>query len=267
MSKSLRTRYAALHNQFGTAGLILSVVAIVLALGGGAYAANNTATASKAGKPGPRGKTGATGPAGPQGTAGPTGPTGPAGTNGTNGTAGINGESVDVATEGECVKFSNKTGSGKACNGKSGFTKTLPAGETETGSWGSIVATEFSPTERIASMPISFPIPLEAPANPQHEPAISGSNTHYVSRTEWEGGLQPEGCAGGSYPEPTAKPGNLCVYESVVSASLVEGEPVKLFEIGVARGVGPFGGIMKLTTTNPPGPTPEAYGSWAVTAP
>ena len=67
MSKSLRTRYAELHRQFGTAGLILSVIAIVLALGGGAYAANNTGVASKAGKPGPRGKTGATGPAGPAG--------------------------------------------------------------------------------------------------------------------------------------------------------------------------------------------------------
>ena len=52
MSKSLRTHYAALHNQFGTAGLVLSVVAIVLALGGGAYAANH-ATASKA-RPAPR---------------------------------------------------------------------------------------------------------------------------------------------------------------------------------------------------------------------
>jgi hypothetical protein len=87
------------QNQFGTAGMILSVVAIVLALGGGAYAANH-ATASKAGKRGPRGKTGKTGPAGPAGPAGAIGPAGPAGPTGAagTGTAGPAGKSVVLAS-------------------------------------------------------------------------------------------------------------------------------------------------------------------------
>ena len=47
--------FQRLRNQFSTAGLLLSVLALIFALGGGAYAANHSATASKAGKPGPRG--------------------------------------------------------------------------------------------------------------------------------------------------------------------------------------------------------------------
>jgi Collagen triple helix repeat (20 copies) len=89
-----------LRNRFGIPGVI-AVIALVFAMLGGAYAANNSggskATASAKGKPGPRGKTGKTGPAGPTG---PQGPAGPAGAKGDAGAAGANGKDGSNGTNG-----------------------------------------------------------------------------------------------------------------------------------------------------------------------
>ena len=200
--------FSKIHSQFGTAGLILSVVAIVLALGGGAYAANNSATASKAGKPGPRGKTGATGPAGPQGTAGPTGPAGTNGTNGApgeKGTAGANGKSVVAsAAGGSCSKGGTKfevEGSGKSekvCNGETGFTETLPEGKTETGDFfarvNGIDGANVPAQDLITSS--SFNIPL-----------TSRPHIIFVS----VGKPTPTGCLG-NVENPGAEAGNLCIF-------------------------------------------------------
>ncbi|HKB50891.1 MAG TPA: hypothetical protein VKC63_05620, partial [Solirubrobacterales bacterium] len=64
-----------LRNRFGIPGVI-SVIALVFAMLGGAYAASDNgsgkATASAKAKAGPRGPRGKTGPAGPAGPAGPT---------------------------------------------------------------------------------------------------------------------------------------------------------------------------------------------------
>jgi hypothetical protein len=112
--------YKRLHNQFGTVGMILSVVAIVLALAGGAIAASS----GKPGPRGPRGKTGKTGPQGPQGLPGV------AGANGTNGKDGANGKdgvsptgtaftgNANGCTEGG-VKFEGANTT-VACNGVKG---------------------------------------------------------------------------------------------------------------------------------------------------
>ena len=40
MSSYLRTRYRALHNRFGTAGVVVAVIALVVALSGTALAAS-----------------------------------------------------------------------------------------------------------------------------------------------------------------------------------------------------------------------------------
>jgi hypothetical protein len=92
--------FSLLRNRFGIPGVI-SMIALVFAMLGGAYAANSSgggkATASAKGKPGPRGKTGKTGPAGP---AGPAGPTGPAGANGAKGDAGAKGDKGDTGNNG-----------------------------------------------------------------------------------------------------------------------------------------------------------------------
>jgi hypothetical protein len=81
----------SLRNRFGIPGVI-SVIALVFAMLGGAYAASNNgggkAIASAKAKKGPRGPKGATGPAGP---AGPVGSQGAAGANGKDGANGSNG--------------------------------------------------------------------------------------------------------------------------------------------------------------------------------
>src|SRR5258706_13999527 len=67
--------FSPLSNRFGIPGVI-SVIALVFAMLGGAYAASNNsgggkASASAKAKKGPRGPKGATGPAGPAGPSGP----------------------------------------------------------------------------------------------------------------------------------------------------------------------------------------------------
>lgn len=122
--KRLRHPIRAIREPFGTAGLVVACVALIAALGGTAFAAAKLNSTQKkevekiakkyAGKPG------ATGAAGANGTNGTNGAPGAAGA------AGKNGEGVTVASAsvGECAnggtKFSNASGSGKACNGAPG---------------------------------------------------------------------------------------------------------------------------------------------------
>ena len=87
--------FSLLRNRFGIPGII-SVIALVFAMIGGAWAANNSgggkATASaKKGPRGPRGKPGKPGPTGPAGAQGLAGPQGLAGANGKDGSPGSPG--------------------------------------------------------------------------------------------------------------------------------------------------------------------------------
>lgn len=191
----------AIREPFGTAGLIVAVVALVFAMLGGAYAATNSggkATASAKAKPGPRGKTGKTGPAGPAGAAGPAGPAGPKGTNGEPGAPGEPGK------EGK-----------EGALGTAGTT--LPPGATETGTWTTPTRIEKEYTAVLS--PISFTVPLAAP--------LSGSHVFDVSVAEQQrtnGDTPPAACQG-TVTEPTATAGNLCVYEGFSTGPEVEVEP------------------------------------------
>jgi hypothetical protein len=180
----IRTRAGRrLREPFGKAGLAVAILALVLGLIGGAWAAGGLTKAQEkqvtkiakrfAGKPGAPGAPGA------------------AGTNGTNGKPGANGK--------EGPEGSPWTAGG-----------TLPSGKTETGSW---AYTGTPVGEGYLYVPISFPIPLKPPAEPAKEPAISDANIHYVSESEWKTVKQPKGCEGGTAYAPLASPGNLCVYE------------------------------------------------------
>jgi hypothetical protein len=44
---------------------------------------------------------------------------------------------------------------------------------------------------------------------------------HFVTQEEEENEEVPAGCAGGTIEKPTAKPGNLCVYEGFMLAEFV----------------------------------------------
>jgi hypothetical protein len=276
-----------LRNQIGTAGLIVAIVALVAALGGGAYAAtggssDGKATASakaKQGKPGKPGKTGPAGPAGPAGAAGPAGPKGDTGAPGANGSNGANGVGVTgvpvVAGQEGCpaggVKYTSASGANTICNGKagptgpSGFGETLPAEKTATGVW------SFGETLEMPSLivyqPISFPIKLPEALDEDHVHVIKQNGEELSFPTNNANPTECEGTA----TDPTATPGNLCVYISADS----ERENI---------GLGPSGGINPIkdpTTENEPGAAEtgallvfsaikeSAYvgGTWAVTAP
>jgi len=293
--------FSTLRTRFGIPGVI-SVIALVFAMLGGAYAASNSgggknATASAKAKKGPRGPRGPQGPAGPAGPQGPAGPAGKdganglngldgeAGKNGTNGTNGKNGSSVENTVEPDganCTEGGSKfvVGTGTptyACNGEdgedgedgeTGFTATLPSGETETGAWavggvpavtctveGAGECTGTAKTAFGASIysPISFTIPLAA--------NLPDANLHRVKEGE---GSAPAACDG--TPEnPTADPGNLCVY---TEAEVFQGEFASIF-VGPAAANGlesttKFGAVIGLSAAET---GTFAYGTWAVTAP
>jgi hypothetical protein len=255
MLQTLRTR-------FGIPGVI-SVIALVFAMAGGAFAANNLAsssgskaTASAKGKQGPRGKTGKTGPAGPQG---PPGAKGDTGAPGTAGAAGANGVSVTSAPEAKGTnckeggsKFTAASGTTFACNGEKGAPGIqgepgptcdetgqclLPPGATETGAW----AFSSAPT-LIGLTAISYPLRLS------EEPT-----KHFVPA----GSTAPAECPG-STEEPKAAPGNVCIYALA---------PVNLELFGFNGGtIDKTSGVsmtfIALDETEPM----QASGAWAVTA-
>lgn len=269
--------FSTLRNRFGIPGVI-SVIALVFAMLGGAYAANDssdgngaTASAKKAAKGprGPKGAKGATGAAGPAGPAGPAGANGKDGANGSNGAPGKDGVSVTgvPATVEECpnggVKYTSASGSNAVCNGEdgqTGFTTTLPSEQTLTGTWGTGPATPLG-ENGIKYFPISFPIPLEEAPIP------------ILVNTEEE---SKPGCPGrgdGFKPTiPEAEPGRLCVYVNGLFETSIATNPFWTFfyeesEFGNALqptlGASPTGTLLQTDCSSS-----ECYvgGTWAVTA-
>jgi hypothetical protein len=256
-----------LRDQIGTAGLVVAIVALVAALGGGAYAASKglNSTQKKEVKKIAKsfqgtGPQGAAGPAGAPGPAGPKGDTGAAGTNGTNGVS-VNSAAASVA---ECpnggTKFTSASGTSKACNGEDGEpwvpNTTLPEGATLTGIWG----TYTNPTpEGAQTFPISFPIPLANPpkmvfVNPGEDktalgcPGVSGAD---ITATPPRSGI------------PQADPGKLCIYADQMSNAVREGVYFSINgEPGFIEGAGELGTILNIKCEA----GCAASGTWAVTA-
>jgi hypothetical protein len=135
--------FSILRNRFGVPG-VLAVVALVLAMVGGAYAAAKLTSKQKkevekiakkfAGKQGPQGPAGLPGAAGAPGKDGARGPTGPEGPEGPEGPRGLAGQT--------------------------GFTETLPSGKTETGAYRALAGG--------AGTVVSFNIPLPAALDTAH---------------------------------------------------------------------------------------------------
>lgn len=274
-----------LREHFGTAGLIVAIVALVAALGGGAYAASGgsgdgEATASAKGKPGPRGKpgkTGKTGPAGPAGPAGPQGPAGPKGDNGapgSNGTPGANGKSVTAteipAGEPECeerggveVKQEGAGSGTEICNGEEGSPwtagGTLPPGETETGTY--LLTSEtgsgtFEPGAKYAFGQVSFPIPLPA--------EMEEADMKFVLQST----AAPAECENPDHPgtasarNPEADPGFFCVYQGFADGFDIS-EMVPMTPSS-GEAISTTGTILAQLVTDVEA---RSAGTWAVTAP
>jgi hypothetical protein len=252
-----------------TPSAAIATLALVLAMTGGAYAAKKyLITSTKQispsvlgalkGKPGPAGAPGAGG----VGSAGPAGPQGPAGGGGAKGETGPSGSPGPQGAKGEPGERGEPGEKGEAGEpgpeGKAGFVKTLPHGETETGTF----ATSFSKvTEAFTPVAISFPIPLPI--------ALEGGATHHVTLEEQEKHTGPPQCTG-SVAKPTAEKGNLCVYEGKPV------EPVGTTQLIIAQitrataqseeGTGTAGAVLDVSYE---GPAETAYlaGTWAVSAP
>jgi collagen triple helix repeat protein len=231
-----------IHQKLGTAGFIVAIVALVAALSGTALAALSgsekkevkkiaTKIAKKyAGKPGPAGPKGATGPAGPAGAKGATGPKGATGAKGATGPKGATGAKGAAGAAG-ATGATGPEGSPWTVGG------VLPEGETLSGAWAANGAGAFG----FMIEDISFNIPLsEAPT------------VKYVPAKE-EKSEPTEECPG-SWQEPTAEPGFLCIYEQMRLGGAAP-------ELG--NGAEPWGINMLFFTEEK---AMVAFGSWAVTA-
>lgn len=251
------------RNRFGIPGVI-SVLALVLAMVGGAYAAKKyVITSTSQIKPSVlkslKGKRGPAGPAGPAGAAGPAGPAGAKGDKGDTGNAGTAGKSVTAKSfagvKNGCadggVEVESASPTVSVCNGQTGFTEVLPSEETETGTWtlptGGIGASEST------AVAISFPIPLEE--------ALADTQDVYVV----PGDTDPN-CPG-SPAEPEAEPGFLCIYATTVFPPGSEFESVSTSDPGqvFVEGVGTAGALINFAAGT--SAIPLSYGTWAVTAP
>jgi hypothetical protein len=261
-----------IHQKLGTAGFVISIVALVAALGGGAYAAKAGLTGKQkkeveniakkyAGKPGSPGAAGSTGPAGAAGAKGDAGAAGTAGAAGAPGAPGTPGKEGSPWTAGGV----------------------LPAGKTETGTWTVAVPPELEAFS--FSVPISFPIPV---AHEGHEKAFYFTSSAVEAG---EFGLEGEescevdasnpscvdtGCSwelSGNAQPKSKTAGALCIFEQ-------SGELNSLVGSGEARvriatpgnpgepGYSPSGAYLEIEKGGTASPVQiTAVGTYAVTAP
>jgi hypothetical protein len=262
---------------------LVAVLALVLAMSGGAIAASKyLITSTKQISPkvlkslkGARGPAGAKGSAGAVGTPGLAGPKGESGAPGGTGASGTNGQnvtSVALAKGNEHCKeggseLKGASGAAFACNGAPGKEGkegapwpaggTLPSESTETGIWS--FGPEPSGVEKTQiSVPVaSFTIPLASPLDQAHVHYINENNKELIENeaTEELEEVTSTACLG-TVDKPSAEPGNLCVYaRTFVHSITLSG----LIKAGVA-------GAELNVILRPEGKAePEGRGTWAVT--
>lgn len=220
-----------IRKRLGAAGFATALIALVLALGGGAFAAQSVIITKLSqispsvqkklkgnrgpkGKEGPPGPQGAAGSPGPRGSAGPTGPAGPQGP-----------------------------------TGPAGPTETsLPSGKSETGVW-SFNQTGAGVLGEVW-VSISFPLRVEPDIFEFGEPIYireDGTSSDPEAATD---------CPG-TYENPTAVSGHVCLYSRVEHNATDAGN----FKEDPTSGF-----IQRFAVENESEPA-FGRGTWAVTAP
>jgi len=187
--------FSKIHDQLGTAGLVVGIVALIAALAGTAFAAVDRLSRQEKVEVKKIAKKFA-GPAGPAGSQGPAGAEGKQGLEGKQGAAGEDGEdgACSVANP-SCV---------------------LPPGATSTGHW------SFANKGLSAFVSISFPLRV-----------IPAPGVFEVAQN-WIGpGDSPTPQCPGTAKDPKAAPGEVCMYVGSFSGSPAigsAGDPVKTDE-------------------------------------
>ena len=235
------------RDRFGTAGLVVSIMALVLALAGGAFAASGGLNAKQKKQVKAIAKSfQGTGPAGTNGTNGTNGAKGDPGTAGV-GTQGDPGTSVVSSVEPNgvnCTKGGSNFVAGAsttyACNGADGTfgSGTLPQGQSLTGVWGARGINMAG-----LSAAVTIPIPL-----------ASAPTANYVQCGNF--GCTPTvDCPSTAPGTPTATPGKLCVY----------GRPLQNLTGPPSIAPYPNGFFLEVPTTDPAAES-MVTGTWAVKA-
>jgi hypothetical protein len=165
---------------------------------------------------------------GPRGL--PGSPGGPRGAKGAKGPKGAKGAKGDQGPAGP-------------------ITGTLPSGVTLKGTWAVRFQSGAAVIQRIQT-PISFGFTLASAPTPSFIPL---------------GGAVPAGCTGGTPTAPTAKPGNLCVFEQANDNINAVGKAI--FNVAGTDGADDAFGAGLAANTVAANTDTRWRGSWAVTAP
>lgn len=232
MSSFLRMRLGALRPHLGTAGLIVAIIALVLAAVGGAVAASHSATASAKHK---KNTSSSQGPRGPRGFKGDVGPAGPQGVAGAKGSTGANGAPGPVGPTGPAGPIGSPGPAGPA----GPLLESAPSGYEMRGHWSVVVGPVLEEGQGAGYSATSFPLPLKTP--------IEAANSLIV-----EPGEEPTGCPG-TAEEPKADSGFLCYYVQETAGSFFRFTNFN-DKFGSTQGFLGSPGLFM-------------FGSWAVTAP
>jgi hypothetical protein len=251
-NKSEEYMLSRLHNMLGTAGLVVAIVALVVALAGSALAAGVFTKkqekkiaqiakkyAGATGPQGPQGPAGVNGAAGPQGGPGATGPQGPTGKTGATGEMGETGANGAPGETGP----TGPTGP----TGFAGFTETLPSGKTETGAW-ALTGSGYS--NSFFNYAVTFNIPLAEAPEAVHWVSVDGKEEGFIA--------SPANCHG-SIETPTAPAGQMCFYGGKFGASHLE------LEVG-SQVLYKGGAVVPILKEGSASTITEGAGTWAVTA-
>ncbi len=256
--------FSKIHERLGTAGFVLAIIALVMAMTGAAIAKLNGPEKKEVAKiakkeikkqikklpPGPTGPAGANGKDGAAGPAGPQGPPGPQGSVGPQGIQGIQG------IQGEPWVPENTLPEGATLTGVFSSPKVINIGEDFYGM--------MEAGDKYVE-PVSFEIPLAAAPDFVLVPAASGSAY----------GTAP-GCPGVVNKTPEAESGKFCVYRapggtlepnfSTTTISSAGPGTGNVTELGEA---GPAGAVLDVRCINDPSPGKIPFcggaGLWAVT--